>query len=196
MAEFDARKNTSLWMDTAPATSYPPLDPGRHFDVAVLGGGIAGLTTAYLLEREGASVAVVEADRIAAGVTAYTTAKVSSLHGTIYSTISSKFGDDGARAYGEANEAGKEWMAALVDELRIDCDWRRKPAFTYAEEDGDRAQVEREVEAAQRAGLPASYTEETDLPWPVAAAVRFENQAEFHPRLYLLAIAERLANVF
>jgi glycine/D-amino acid oxidase-like deaminating enzyme/nitrite reductase/ring-hydroxylating ferredoxin subunit len=196
MAYMEARKNTSLWMDTAPATDYPPLEPGAHFDVAVLGAGIAGLTTAYLLERQGASVAVIEADRVAAGVTAYTTAKVSSLHGTIYSTVERKFGADGARTYGEANEAAKEWMAALVDELGIDCDWRRKPAFTYAEDESDVAKVQQEVEAAQRAGLPATFTTDTDLPWPVEGAVRFENQAEFHPRRYLLAIAERLSNVY
>jgi glycine/D-amino acid oxidase-like deaminating enzyme/nitrite reductase/ring-hydroxylating ferredoxin subunit len=196
MAQLDAKKNTSLWVDTAPETNYPPLEPGRHFDVAVLGGGIAGLTTAYLLEQQGADVAVVEAGRVGAGVTAYTTAKVSSLHGTIYSTVERKFGEDGARTYGEANEAAKEWMGALVDDLAIDCDWRRKPAFTYAEDESDVAKVEQEVEAAQRAGLPAAYTEDTDLPWPVEAAVRFENQAEFHPRRYLLAIAEQLTNVF
>src|SRR3982751_1061076 len=91
MADLEARRNTSLWVDTAPTTDYPQLEPGRHFDVAVLGGGMAGLTTAYLPERQGASVAVVEAGRVAAGVTAYTTAKASSLHGTIYSTIERKF---------------------------------------------------------------------------------------------------------
>ena len=196
MAVLEARKNTSLWIDTAERTSYPPLEPGRHFDVAVLGGGIAGLTTAYLLERQGASVAVVEADRVAAGVTAFTTAKVSALQGTIYSTVERKFGEDGARTYAEANQAGKEWMGALVEEVGIDCDWRRKPAYTYAEEGSEVAQVEQEVEAADRAGLPVSYTDETDLPWPVEAAVRCEDQAEFHPRRYLLAIAERLGNVF
>jgi glycine/D-amino acid oxidase-like deaminating enzyme/nitrite reductase/ring-hydroxylating ferredoxin subunit len=196
MAQLDANRNTSLWIDTAGETDYPPLEPGAHFDVAVLGGGIAGLTTAYLLERHGARVCVVEADRVAAGVTAYTTAKVSSLHGTIYQTIESKFGADGARTYGEANEAAKEWMGAFVEEHGIDCDWRRKPSFTYAEEQSDRSMIEQEVEAAQRAGLPASYTDETDLPWPVEAAVRVENQAEFHPRKYLLPMAAKLSHVY
>src|SRR4051812_48396860 len=132
MAYLEARKSTSPWVDTTPATNSPPLEPGRHFDVAVLGGGMAGLTTAYLLEQQGASVAVIEADRVAAGVTAYTTAKVSSLHGTIYSTIERKFGAEGARVYGEANEAGKEGMGAPVEGVPGDCGWRREPALTPA----------------------------------------------------------------
>src|SRR3954462_6939354 len=128
-------KNTSLWVDTAPETDYPALTPGAHVDVAVLGGGIAGLTTALLLKRDGASVAVVEAGRVGAGVTAYTTAKVTSLHGIQYQSVASSFGEGGARAYAEANEAGLGRVAQFVDELGIDCDWRRKPAYTYAEDE-------------------------------------------------------------
>jgi glycine/D-amino acid oxidase-like deaminating enzyme/nitrite reductase/ring-hydroxylating ferredoxin subunit len=196
MTHLEAKKNTSYWVDSTPQTDYPPLEPGRHFDVAVLGGGIAGLTTAYLLQKQGASVAVIEAGRVASGVTAYTTAKVSSLHGTIYSTIAKKHGADAAATYAAANQLAKEWMGARVDELRIDCDWRVKPAYTYAEEADQLPQVEQEVEAAKAAGLPATYTEETDLPWPVAGAVRVENQAEFHPRRYLLALAAQLEHVY
>ena len=106
-------KNTSLWVDTAPQTDYPVLTPGVHVDVAVLGGGIAGLTTALLLKRDGVRVAVIEAGRVGAGVTAYTTAKVTSLHGLQYKPVESSFGEDGARAYAEANEAGLAlWRAA------------------------------------------------------------------------------------
>src|SRR3954463_12694375 len=137
-------KNTSLWVDSAPETGYPVLKPGLHVDVAVLGGGIAGLTTALLLKRDGASVAVVEAGRVGAGVTAYTTAKVSSLHGIQYQSIESSFGDNGARAYAEANEAGLAQVAAFVDELKIDCDFRRKPAYTYAEDEADRDTIPEE----------------------------------------------------
>src|ERR1700704_3178965 len=102
------RKNTSLWVDTAPQTDYPVLKAGTHADVAVLGGGIAGLTTALLLKREGARVAVVEAGRVGAGGTASTTGRVTSLHGIQYRSVRSSFGEDGARAYAEANEAGLE----------------------------------------------------------------------------------------
>src|SRR3954454_9388264 len=185
-------KNTSLWVDTTPDSAYPFLKPGVHVDVAVLGGGIAGLTTALLLKRDGARVAVVEAGRVGAGVTAYTTAKVTSLHGIQYQSVRSSFGEDGARAYAEANEAGLARISDWVDDLSIDCDFRRKPAFTYAEDADDVGKVEDEVEAAVAAGLPASMTTETDLPWPVAAAIRVEDQAKFHPRRYLLRLAEEI----
>jgi glycine/D-amino acid oxidase-like deaminating enzyme/nitrite reductase/ring-hydroxylating ferredoxin subunit len=186
-------KNTSLWVDSAPETDYPVLKPGLHVDVAVLGGGIAGLTTALLLKRDGASVAVVEAGRVGAGVTAYTTAKVSSLHGIQYQSVESSFGADGARAYAEANEAGLGQIARFIDELGIECDFRRKSAFTYTEDPDDVGRIEDEVEAASRAGLAASFTTDTDLPWPVAGAVRVDDQAEFHPRRYLLPLAEAVA---
>jgi glycine/D-amino acid oxidase-like deaminating enzyme/nitrite reductase/ring-hydroxylating ferredoxin subunit len=184
--------NTSPWIATTGQTTYPALDRETHVDVAVLGGGMAGLMTAFLLKRDGKRVAVVEAGHVAAGVTAYTTAKVSSLHGIIYQDVESSFGADGARAYAQANEAGIERIGELVEELGIDCDWRRKPAYTYAEDRQGLSQVQDEVQAAVRAGLRASFTTETDLPWAVEGAIRVEDQAEFHPRKFLLAIAEQI----
>ena len=169
-----ARKRTSLWLDTVRGERLPRLDRPLSVDVAVLGGGIVGVSTALLLKRAGMTVAVVEASRVGTGVTGHTTAKLSSLHGLSYARIASSFGDDGARAYGEANQAGIEQIAQWVEEEGIDCDFRRKPNFTYATSRERVVDIEREVEAAQRAGLPASYTEETDLPYPVAGAIRFD----------------------
>ena len=182
-------KATSVWMDTAPHTTYPALTEALTVDVCVIGGGICGLTTAVALKEAGATVALIDSHRVGAGVSGYTTAKVSALQGLIYDEVSSKHGADGARVYAEANVAGLEWIADRVERDGIDCDFRRKPAFTYAEDVADLSDVEKEVEAAREAGLAAEFTTDSDLPWEVSGAIRLDNQAEFHARKYMLALA-------
>jgi glycine/D-amino acid oxidase-like deaminating enzyme/nitrite reductase/ring-hydroxylating ferredoxin subunit len=183
---------TSVWMDTTPKTTYPPPGAKLEVDVCVAGGGILGLLTAAQLKREGRTVAVLEAGRVATGVTGYTTAKVTALHGLVYDQVRSSFGADGARHYAEANQAGLDLIARWAADLAIDCDLRRRPAFTYAEDEADLGKLRDEVDAAREAGLAAAVVEDVDLPWPVAGAVRLENQAEFHPRKFLLAIADHV----
>lgn len=182
----------SYWVETAQGDPFPSLARARSFDVAVLGAGITGVTTALLLKREGLKVALIEADRVARGASGYSTAKVTSQHSLTYSKLRSRFGDEGAIAYGEANQAGLALIVALAEELGIDCDLRRKPAYAYTESDDERNTVLQEAEDALASGLPASYTEELDLPWPVAGAVRFDDQAEFHPVKYLLPLAQEV----
>jgi glycine/D-amino acid oxidase-like deaminating enzyme/nitrite reductase/ring-hydroxylating ferredoxin subunit len=185
-------KHASLWLDTGPAQpEHPALDEEIRADVAVIGGGIVGITTALLLAEAGADVALIEANRLARGVSGHTTAKVSSQHGLIYERLDSKFGAEAARTYGEANQAGLEWIAARSE--GIDCDFRRRAAYAYVTSDSEREKVEGETEAAIAAGLPARLVDSTPLPYPVAAAVRFDDQAEFHVRKYLLGLAEQLS---
>ena len=184
---------TSVWMDTAPHTTYAPLDASTTVDVCVVGGGILGLLTAELLKRAGRTVALLEADRVATGVTGYTTAKITVLHGLIYDQVRSRFGEEGARHYAEANDAGLALIADRVAEEGIDCDFRRRPALTYAEDDGDLDALRREVDAARAAGLDAELVHDVDLPWDVAGAVRLGDQAEFHPRRFLLAVADSVS---
>jgi glycine/D-amino acid oxidase-like deaminating enzyme/nitrite reductase/ring-hydroxylating ferredoxin subunit len=190
-----AGKPTSYWVDSAPGTAFPVLDHDLAVDVAVVGAGMLGITTALLLQRQGATVALIDSGTVAGGVTAYTTAKVSSAHGLHYAALESSFGRDGARAYAQANEQALERIAGLVDELAIDCDWRRKPAYVYGVDDAQRRKVEKEVDAAGRAGLPVSLvTAAPELPFPITAAIRYEDQAEFHPRRYLLGLMDELVN--
>jgi glycine/D-amino acid oxidase-like deaminating enzyme/nitrite reductase/ring-hydroxylating ferredoxin subunit len=182
---------TSVWIDTGPPQpALPELDGHVRADVAVIGGGIVGVTTALLLREAGANVVLLDGDRIGCGVTGHTTAKLSSQHGMIYARLRSTFGLDGARLYGDANEAALDWIAHRVEHDAIDCDFRRKTSYAYVT--SDRAKAEEEADAAAEAGLPAAFTETTPLPYPVAGAVRFDGQAEFHARKYLLALAERL----
>jgi glycine/D-amino acid oxidase-like deaminating enzyme/nitrite reductase/ring-hydroxylating ferredoxin subunit len=114
----------------------------------------------------------------------------------IYARLRSSFGADGARTYGAANEAALAWMAERVERDGIDCDFRRRASYAYLGPESDRSDAEREAEAALEAGLPASLVDETPLPYPVAAAVRFDDQAEFHVRKYLLALAEQLDEAY
>ena len=182
-------KHEAIWITTSDRSGFGALDDAVDVDVAVIGAGIAGLSTALLLKNAGLRVAVLEAGEVCAATTGHTTAKVSAQHGLIYDTLRSKFDADAARAYAEANVAAVDLIETLVHEHAIDCDWERRPAYAYTEDDSYVAQIEQEVEAAQQAGLPASLTDHTDLPWPVKAAVRFDDQAQFHPRRYCLALA-------
>ena len=182
----------SLWFEGRQAPARPPLDRDVAADVVVVGAGIAGLTTALLLEREGLNVVVLEMRRVASGATGYNTAKLSSLHGLTYAQLKKRHGVDTARAYGEANEAGIARVFELAGELGIDCDLRRKPNYTYTEDAAEAGKVREEADVARELGLPATYVEETDLPFAVAGAVRFDDQAEFHPVKYVDGLAAAL----
>lgn len=184
--------NPSIWAVTAPdGPTYPTFGetPAEPVDVAVIGGGIAGLSTALALAEVGVSVVLVEADRICSGVTAYTTAKVSSLHGLTYAGLVSSFGDEVAKAYAEANQAAIAQVGMWVERYGIECDLSTRAAFAYTTSADKVADIAAEVEAAQRLGLPASFTTQTELPFEVKGAIRFEGQAQFHPRQYCLGLA-------
>jgi glycine/D-amino acid oxidase-like deaminating enzyme/nitrite reductase/ring-hydroxylating ferredoxin subunit len=179
----------SFWLGTTPDTDYPQLAESVEVEVAVVGAGITGITAASLLKRAGKTVAVLDSKRIVRGASGYTTAKVTAGHGLGYTAIRKKFGADGARVYAQANLAGIERIAQFVEEDGIDCDFERKENYVYAEDDEQARQVEQEVDAERAAGLPAAVVRDVPLPYAVAAAVRLENQAQFHPRKYLLALA-------
>lgn len=182
----------SFWIATTPQTDYPPLADGTAVDVAVVGAGITGVTAAVLLKHAGKSVALIEAKRIVEGATGYTTAKVTAGHGSGYSKIRKGFGEDGARTYAQANQAALERMAQFADEEGIDCDFERRANYVYAESQEEVAQLRQEAEVERQAGLATTLVDETPLPFPVAAALKLDHQAQFHPRKYLLALAESI----
>ncbi|WP_282700341.1 FAD-dependent oxidoreductase [Streptomyces sp. CC219B] len=183
----------SYWLQTAPGADRPALTEDLSVDVAVIGAGIAGLSTARELARAGRSVAVLEAGRIAAGVTGHTTAKLTALHTLIYDRLRRTRGAEGARLYAHSQSEAVEHVAAVAEELGVDCEWERRSAYTYACDAGRVEELRAEARAAREAGLPASFVTETGLPFPVAGAVRVTGQAQFHPRKYLLALADDLA---
>ncbi|WP_254536119.1 FAD-dependent oxidoreductase [Halomarina litorea] len=185
-----------LWATTAPRTDYAPMAGDEATDVAVVGGGIVGVTTAFRLLEDGYDVTLLERDRVVEGVTGRTTAKVTSLHGLVYDRLRGTLGADAARQYGEANEAAVDEIGDRVAESDIDCGFRRLPAYTYARSGDDRSAVRREAEVADGLGLPASFVgdDALDLPYRTAGAVAFADQAQFDPRRYLLALVEQFVH--
>jgi glycine/D-amino acid oxidase-like deaminating enzyme len=182
----------SLWLATTAETDFAPLSGNLSVDVAVIGAGIVGITSALILSEAGLRVALIEAERVAKGVSAYPSGKITSLHQVIYSYLISTFGQEKARQYAEANQSAIEKIASFVQEKKIPCDFVRKPAYTYAEKPEALEVVEKEVKAAQILGLPASFAGKVPLPFETQGAICLSNQAQFHPRKYLLALAKTI----
>ncbi|HVF19706.1 MAG TPA: FAD-dependent oxidoreductase [Mycobacteriales bacterium] len=181
---------TSYWIASTSGPGFPEAPAELDADVVVIGGGIAGLTTARQLQLAGRSVVVVEAGRILEGVTGNTTAKVSTQHGLVYADLVSSHGESKARLYADAQGAALEHIAGSG----IDCDFARVDSFVYSLDSSELEKLQGEAEAAVSLGLPASYTTEVPLPYDVAGAVRFAGQGQFHPRKYLLALAAQITD--
>lgn len=184
--------HAAYWNATAPGGRFPGLDRDLEVDVAVVGGGIVGVTTARFLADAGLEVALVEARRIGEEVTGKSTAKITSQHNITYKVIRSKFGEEGAATYAEANEAGLARIVELAERHSIECNIERKPAYTFTQDAAHVGEIEEEAELARRLGLPASLTRETGLPFEVKAAMRWDNQAQFHPVRYVKGLAGTL----
>jgi glycine/D-amino acid oxidase-like deaminating enzyme/nitrite reductase/ring-hydroxylating ferredoxin subunit len=182
----------SYWISTTQESHYPVLTGDIEIDVAIIGGGIVGITSALLLKEAGLSVALIEAGRILHGVSGQTTAKVTSQHHLIYDRLISHFGKEQALQYADSNQAAIEKIASLVNSYNIDCDLLRKPAYVYAGSKESVDKLHREVKAAQSLGIPAYFEEDLPLPFETYGAVRFDNQAQFHPRKYLCALSRQI----
>jgi glycine/D-amino acid oxidase-like deaminating enzyme/nitrite reductase/ring-hydroxylating ferredoxin subunit len=180
--------NRPFWLEGA-GSRYPSLSGELDVDVAVVGAGITGVTTAYLLKRAGKSVALLEQSSVGFGATGYTTAKLTVGHNLIYRDLIETHGEDAARLYARSNQEAIEQIAATVAEHELDCDLEGTSNFVYGESPASVGELEQELEAARTAGIDATLTTETDLPYSVAAALRVDGQAQFHPWKYLAALA-------
>lgn len=185
-------ESNPYWIASTGNTDYPPLNEDIEVDVAIIGGGIVGISTAYLLTRTGLKVAIIEADRILQGTTGHTTAKITSQHGLIYAKLKKQIGEELTSQYAEANQQAIQHIAETIKENKIECDFNWRPAFIYTQSEDYMRQLEDETNAASSLGIKASYLDNSPLPFPVKASMRFDDQAQFHPLKYLKSLAGQL----
>ncbi|MFF9011502.1 FAD-dependent oxidoreductase [Streptomyces sp. NPDC014870] len=186
----DASFGTSYWLRDTPSPDRPALAGDLRADVVVIGAGIAGLCTAYELVRAGREVVVLEAERVACGTSGHTTGKLTALHGLTYARLRDTHGALAASRYALAQRDAMDHVVHLCEELGIDAGLERAPASTYVTDARRADEIRAEAAAALEAGLDVVFGTESDLPFPVAAAVRLDEQLLFHPRRFLLGLAE------
>jgi glycine/D-amino acid oxidase-like deaminating enzyme/nitrite reductase/ring-hydroxylating ferredoxin subunit len=189
---FLGRPSTSYWLTPPEQQGYPELKGDLDADVAIVGGGIAGISTAYFLAQEGIKPVILEADRILFGTTGHTTAKITSQHELIYDKIKTKVSAEQAQQYAAANESAIAEIEKIVDGLNIDCDFEHQSAYVYTELDENIQKIKDEADAAADVGIRAEVVDKIPFGIEIKAALRFEGQAQFHPRKYLLALAEEI----
>ena len=180
----------SLWRYQTHDIESKRIQPGFHRDVIVIGAGMAGLLTAYYLQKNGLKVLVLEAETIASGQTERTTAKITIQHDLKYNKLINTVGIKKAQMYASANEKAIEEYERLIKSNKIDCDFERVPAYLYTTEDNKH--MINETKAAVRLGIDAFYTKETELPFAVKGAVCFRNQAQFSPLKFVKSLTKEV----
>ncbi|MBQ9098032.1 MAG: FAD-dependent oxidoreductase [Clostridia bacterium] len=178
----------SIFAATCDMPHFHSLREDAKADVLVIGGGIAGILTATLLQQEGADVLLLEAGQICSGQTGNTTAKITSLPGFLYADLLKRYGAETARAYWEANVKALRSYYRIAAE--IDCDLQRRDFYAYAEQ--DRGALEQELSALSAIGAKAYEAHSPDLPFQTVGAVCVPDQAQFHPLRLLGALAKEL----
>lgn len=179
----------SIWWKDVSFPRREPLSGDIKTEIAVVGAGMAGILTAWLLQQAGRQVVVLESGRTASGQTGHTTAKVTAQHGLIYRRLLREKGEERARQYAQVNQRAVERYRELIRREQIDCDWEEWNAYVYGDR---REELMAEAEAAASLGLDVSYVSRVDLPVGNAGAVRFRGQAQFHPLKFLRPLAQGL----
>lgn len=179
----------SIWGEDVQMPCFPQLETDMHTDVLIIGGGLAGLLCAWNLTCAGVDCMLIEQNRIMGGVSGRTTAKLTAQHGLIYEKLLKKYGPETAKLYWQANRDG---VAALGKLARsADCDFQTQSSYLYAT--GSTEKLEAEMEACEKLGIPAKWESTLQLPFPVTGAVRFPEQAQFHPLKLAAHVAKGLS---
>ncbi|MCA0985351.1 FAD-dependent oxidoreductase [Halobacillus yeomjeoni] len=180
-----------MWREDTSIPSYESLNEDTSAEIVVVGGGITGITTAFLLAKAGKQVTLLEADQLLNGTTGHTTAKVTAQHGLIYHELVKHFGVENASLYYQAQMGAMTSMKEWVDQYQIDCDWKNAEACIFSTTKQGAEKIRDEYEAYQTLNIPGRLLD--SLPFDVEAseALCMDEQASFHPLKYLSALVDQ-----
>ncbi|MDN4073178.1 FAD-dependent oxidoreductase [Fictibacillus terranigra] len=182
----------SYWRDSCQIPEYEALTSDLEAEAVVIGGGITGITTAYLLAKEGVKAVLIDGGKLLNGTTGHTTAKITCQHGVIYDELIQHFGIEQTKLYYEANHDGLKFIRSMIEDHQIDCDFSEEDAIIYAESESYLNQVQKEYEAYQKLNIKSEYSDRIALDLAVHGAVAMKNQAQFHPVKYLTALVQEI----
>ena len=182
----------SLWIDSVKSfkTNFNSLDKNIEVDVCIVGGGITGISTAYLLAKAGLKVCILEKDKVAHHTTGNTTAKITSQHGLFYDYLINTFSHDFAKGYLDANQEAIGNIKNIIDSENIDCDFEVQDNYVFAGLKDEVAKIKQEVLAVNSLGLGAEFVDSVSIPVASYGAIKFPNQAQFNPVKYVYGLCK------
>ncbi|MBX0332006.1 FAD-dependent oxidoreductase [Pontibacter sp. HSC-14F20] len=185
-----------VWVENIAMPVTSPLHDNIKCDVCIVGAGIAGVTTAYLLAKEGRDVVLLEAKEIGGGETSRTTAHLSNALDERFDALIRLFGEDGARLAAQSHGKAIDKIEEIIKEEKIDCDFARVDGYLFATDNQQQNDLMKELEALQKIGWldvvlrkHAPLSSLTEFP-----CLQYPNQAHFHVLKYLSALADAFIN--
>jgi glycine/D-amino acid oxidase-like deaminating enzyme/nitrite reductase/ring-hydroxylating ferredoxin subunit len=182
----------SFWIDSTKEknNNFKTLNEDMEVDVCIIGGGLVGLQSAYYLSKAGLKIAVLERGDICSHTSGHSTAKITSQHDLFYKYLIDSFGKDYARDYLLANEEAVANIKHIIEKEKIDCDFSMQDAYVYTQSEDDIQKIKDEVDSVKSMGFECEYVEKIPIPIKILGAIKFPNQAEFHPRKYAFGLCD------
>ena len=184
--------NKSLWISSSQGDTFRVLEEDKNVKCLIVGAGIVGITTAYLLGKEGYKPIVVDADYVGYGATGRNTGKITPQHGIKYSDIYKRYGIDNVKEYYEANKEALKLIEKIIDENKIECDYERAPAYIYADDESDAEKILNEFKICKEANIDCEFTMDIPLPIKIYGAIKFNVGAQFNPKKYIDSLAKKV----
>ncbi len=184
----------SLWKATSQATVLPVLDADTSTDILIIGGGITGITTAWLLHRAGKQVTLIEGETLGAGVTSCTSGHLTTAFDPHFSTLADKYSLEVARKIHQGLAKAIDFIEQTIGQESIDAQFERVNGYLYAETSRQQKQLEKEYATLSKMDVEVALTDDLPLPFAVKEGIIFPNQARFHVLNYLYTLAHKLSS--